>query len=280
MSPPWMTSMPEWTTPATLLRVVQTDLGDMDTDQLLLQVQRSHQFQRLLNTVMIMGLVSVLVLTGILLSQRGKQSTAIVQLTSSLGQTCDQTNTGVLPAAVQVDCDRAQRGELPEVVQGITGPAGAAGPTGAAGAAGAEGKPGEGITGMVVDPATGHLIVTYSGGSKVDLGAVMGKDGTSGIPGLPGAGGRGIASVTIVDGRFQVSYTDGTTADAGAAPVGPAGRDGVDGQNGTDGQNGADGRNGSPAASITITRTDGTTVVCPRTDGSPDDAPAYTCTPQ
>lgn len=159
-----------------------------------------------------------------------------------------------------------------------------------AGAPGEPGKAGRGIVATVIR-ADGHLVVTYSDGAVIDAGGVVGKAGESGTPGrgitgssidagslvltftdgttenlgpvtgakgAEGPAGRGITSTQITEGRLIVTFTDGTTEDAGAVPAGPAGA------------------NGSPAAQITINRTNGTTVVCPRTGGE-DTAPVYTC---
>lgn len=65
--------------------------------------------------------------------------------------------------------------------------------------------------------------------------------------------------------------TDGTSGTDGAD--GKDGKDGIDGVDGTDGTNG---RDGSPASTLVINRSDGTTVNCPRTGGS-DLEPVYSC---
>jgi hypothetical protein len=107
-----------------------------------------------------------------------------------------------------------------------------------------------------------------------------GSTGQPGKTGSTGANGRGIASTAIVGGRFQVTYSDGTTEDKGqivgqngvkgdtgrgitgssignghltltysdgtsedlGQVVGRDGKDGVNGVNGTNGANGQDGR--------------------------------------
>lgn len=58
-------------------------------------------------------------------------------------------------------------------------------------------------------------------GNSDDSGFVLTEPG--GDSGSGGADGRGIASMTISGGRLTGTYTDGTTWDAGAVPVGPAG---------------------------------------------------------
>lgn len=121
---------------------------------------------------------------------------------------------------------------------------------------GRTGSAGRGIVASVL--SDGRLILTFSDGSTQDVGAVVGPMGTAGVAGDDGDPGRGIVSTDIVDGRLVVAYTDGSTEDAGPVPAGPPGTD------------------GSPAAELVINRSDGTTVRCPRTGGE-DTAPVYTC---
>lgn len=191
-------------------------------------------------------------------------------------------------------CAAAQQAAAP--LPGPQGPTGAPGPTGSAGAEG------RGVVATVIR-ADGHLIVTYTDGAKVDVGTVVGQNGANGkgiassavtdgrlvltfsdgttqdvgeivgekgsvgTSGAPGPAGRGIASTIIENDRLIVTYDDGTSTDAGPVPAGPPGADG------------ADGRDGSPAATMTITLSNGSVVVCPRTGGD-DASPAYTCTRQ
>lgn len=167
---------------------------------------------------------------------------------------------------------------------------------------GVDGLPGRGIVGTVIRE-DGHMVVSYTDGSRIDLGLVVGRQGTPGAAGVgvataelrdgrlvltmtdgavrdvgpvvgqagadgaDGAAGRGIAGTAIVDGRLVVSYTDGSTEDAG--PV-PAGSDGTDGKAG---------RDGSPAASFTFTDAVGVRQSCTRV-GGPDTAPDYDCAAQ
>lgn len=121
-------------------------------------------------------------------------------------------------------------------------------PIGRSGAAGADGR---GIVGTSIT-GDGRLLVRYSDGAQVAVGAVAGPGGGDGrgilastiedgrlvltfsdgevqdlgpVVGATGAAGRGIASTVIVDGRLVVTYTDGATEDAGPVPPGPPGAD-------------------------------------------------------
>lgn len=157
----------------------------------------------------------------------------------------------------------------------------AAGPTGDAG------PPGRGITATVIR-GDGHLLVSYSDGSRIDAGPVVGQEGPSGrgisesevadgaliirytdgtsqnlgqvlgAKGADGQPGRGIASTAIREGRLIVTYTDGDSEDAGPVPAGPAGRD------------------AELPTSYTNTFSDGTAQTCTR-DGGENSAPVYHC---
>ncbi len=122
---------------------------------------------------------------------------------------------------------------------------------------GAEGAQGRGIAASTIS-STGQLVLTFNDGTTQDVGVVVGQSGTDGADGEVGPAGRGVVATAIVDGRLRVSYTDGTTDDAGPVPMGERGAD------------------GSPAAELVINRSDGSTVRCPRTGGE-NTAPVYTC---
>lgn len=135
-----------------------------------------------------------------------------------------------------------------------------------AGPAGPSGAAGRGITGTQM--VGGHLVVTFTDGTTVDLGQVNGQPGTPGQTGTPGVAGRSIIGTAINGNHLVVSYSDGQTSDVGAVvgPAGAAGAAGTPGTNGTNGTNGKDGTNGRGVASVTInsshlivTYTDGTT---------------------
>lgn len=78
-----------------------------------------------------------------------------------------------------------------------------------------------------------HMIVTYTDGTTVDLGLIVGPTGGQGAPGTPGSAGtpggkgdpgvagRGITSAIIDgNGHLIITYTDGATADAGVVSGG------------------------------------------------------------
>lgn len=116
------------------------------------------------------------------------------------------------------------------------------------------------------------LVVTYTDGSTANLGRVVGKSGeigATGAPGKPGKNatgapgkdgkngddGRGIVSASPdTNGHLIVTYTDGTTKDAGIIV-------GKDGTNGKDGQNGRSvtGTTVSDNYHLIVTYSDGTT---------------------
>lgn len=111
-----------------------------------------------------------------------------------------------------------------------------------------------------------------------------GKDGSA------GAAGRSITAVATTGGHLVVSFSDGTTQDAGALPAGPAGAAGADstvpgpagpagpaGQTGADGHDGKDGKDGAPPAGWSYTDALGGQHTCSRDTSSPDSAPTYTC---
>ncbi|UUW88475.1 collagen-like protein [Pimelobacter simplex] len=84
-----------------------------------------------------------------------------------------------------------------EPCQGDDGASGPTGPTGTVGQTGAQGP--EGKTGPAGPPGE------------------RGPDGPPGAPGAPGAEGRGITRTFCgEDGRWSITYTDGTTTDGGA----------------------------------------------------------------
>lgn len=174
------------------------------------------------------------------------------------------------------------------------GPAGAQGPVGPAGAAG------RGIASTSI--SGGDLWITYTDGSSLNAGQVVGKDGATGAPGrgitganatsghlvlsysdgttsdvgqvvgpqgAAGTPGRGIKSVSTTGSELIVTYDDGTSADAGSLPPGPPGPQGPQGQPGADGK---------PPAGWTWTDVLGRRYTCARDPNSPDSAPTYTCT--
>ena len=87
-----------------------------------------------------------------------------------------------------------------------------------------------------------ELVITYTDGTKRNLGKIAGLNGTNGkdgIDGIDGTDGRGISAVEInAAGELIITYTDETTANLGKV----VGSDGTDGINGIDGINGTDGK--------------------------------------
>ena len=94
-------------------------------------------------------------------------------------------------------------------IPGPRGPAGPTGPTGRSGTPGAPGAAGD-------DGSTGAAGQTGPAGPKGDTGA----KGDTGDRGPAGADGRGISNLQCGDdGRWTVTYTDGTSEDAGACRI-------------------------------------------------------------
>lgn len=110
-------------------------------------------------------------------------------------------------------------GEAPaEVAPGPTGPSGPRGERGPTGPPGGIGLPG--VPGTPGAPGTngskGDTGATGPSGTRGESGPA-GPPGDPGAPGPAGADGRGIQSLYCDDatGRWTVTYTDSTTADAG-----------------------------------------------------------------
>lgn len=149
------------------------------------------------------------------------------------------TATAIEAGRLVVSYTDGQRRDVGQVV-GQPGTPGAAGPVG---------ESGRGVVATVLDGV--DLVVIYSDGARENLGRIVGRDGDP---------GRGITSVDGSTGRLLITYDDGTTQDAGELPRGPQGE------------------RGAPPASWTVQRADGSTERCTRNEGSPDDAPTYSCT--
>lgn len=99
---------------------------------------------------------------------------------------------------------------------------------------GATGGAGRGISGSAIVGT--DLVITYSDGTSSDLGNVVGPQGSAGTTGVAGANGAagptgpngtGVTSVVINSaGHLIVTYSDGTTSDAGPVPQAQACPDG------------------------------------------------------
>lgn len=150
-------------------------------------------------------------------------------------------------------------------VKGADGKNGLDGKDGQNGMNGTDGK--DGIDGIGVTKTEvnsfGELVISYSDGTSVNLGRVVGEKGEQGVQGEAGADGQngtdgangidgkdgiGIAKTEINEqGQLIITYTDDTTVNLGII-VGADGKDGVngkDGENGADGTDGKDGLNGA-----------------------------------
>lgn len=103
----------------------------------------------------------------------------------------------------------------------VTGKPGATGPVGPSGPAGENGRTPDPIPGPAGKPgasgAPGDTITGPAGPAGKDgTNGTDGKDGPQGPSGTPGKDGRGIAdAVCGDDARWIISWTDGTTSDAG-----------------------------------------------------------------
>lgn len=136
---------------------------------------------------------------------------------------------------------------------------------------GEPGTPGRGITAANID--SGRLVLTFSDSTTQDLGPIVGERGADGQDGLDGQRGpkgdpgRGIGSTEIVGGRLVITYTDGTTEDAGPVPAGPMG------------PAGPAGAAAQLPSSYTENYPDGTSRTCTREAGDTNDSsPSYDCT--
>lgn len=158
----------------------------------------------------------VVVLIGVIAFLAWRQSIASderAQLIEALTQSREQLRSvGIEPEAPAPE----------QIVEGKVGPPGKVGEPGPRGLPGVDGEPG--LPGSPGAPG--------AAGEKGDTGAVgpqgpagpsgpQGEPGPPGTPGAPGLEGRGIQSLFCDDvtGRWTVTYTDATTADAGVCRI-------------------------------------------------------------
>lgn len=118
---------------------------------------------------------------------------------------------------------------------GQNGANGTNGVNGQNGTNGTDGKDGKGISNVEIN-ADGHLIISYTDDTNKDVGRVVGHDGATGsagangtagkdgTAGTNGTNGRSVQSTMITDGHLIVTFSDGTTQDAGIV-TGPSGPD-------------------------------------------------------
>lgn len=106
--------------------------------------------------------------------------------------------------------DLPERADQVTIIEGTRGPRGFIGPVGPSGKPGRDGAPG-------VDGAAGKDGAAGPQGEPGPAGAQgpQGPAGADGKDGAAGKDGRGTKSTTCVDGRWVVTYTDGTSEDAG-----------------------------------------------------------------
>jgi hypothetical protein len=101
---------------------------------------------------------------------------------------------------------------------------------------GADGKDGVGIKSILIDDV-GRLVITKTDDQRLDLGNIVGKDGTDGSAGSngsDGADGIGLASAMIDrEGELILTTTKGETVRLGKV-LGKDGEKGQDGRDGTD----------------------------------------------
>jgi hypothetical protein len=185
-------------------------------------------------------------------------------LAGQVQSVCDQGGAGATELNNAGACTQASKVQSAIAEPGPTGPTGPAGPAGGngrgiasthllngdlvidysdgssadvgtvTGPTGVGGKDGRGITASAI--VGQDLVVTYSDGTSSDLGTVVGSAGSAGAtgaqgaagdPGPTGTAGVGVASVVInSSGHLIVTYTDGTTGDAGPVPQAMACPDG------------------------------------------------------
>lgn len=177
---------------------------------------------------------------------------------------CDGSQGSAVATAIDQAGACTQASKVQSVIAGPAGPSGPAGPPGGngrgiasthlangdlivvytdgasedvgtvTGPQGATGGAGRGISGSAIVGT--DLVITYSDGTSSDLGNVVGPQGSAGTTGVAGANGAagptgpngtGVTSVVINSaGHLIVTYSDGTTSDAGPVPQAQACPDG------------------------------------------------------
>jgi hypothetical protein len=156
--------------------------------------------------------IFVVVLIGVIAFLAWRQSVAAderAQLIEALTQSQEQLRS----EGIEPDAPAAE-----QIVEGRAGPPGKVGEQGPRGLPGEDGV--DGLPGLPGAPGTpGEKGDTGAVGPQGSTGATgaQGEPGQPGPAGLPGAEGRGIQSLYCDDitGRWTVTYTDMTTADAG-----------------------------------------------------------------
>lgn len=172
-----------------------------EVEQEISRVRRSKSWQFALNLTAIAGLIALGIAVAILFTQNthrqdrnDRQDVAINQLTDELGQVCRQAKPGqVLSASAKVACERAERGDLPEIVRGERGERGepgSSGDRGPAGPPGDQGPPGpSGPPGPTGPPGEGGASGAPGEAGPAGSAGEGGPAGSQGPPGPPGPNG-------------------------------------------------------------------------------------------
>jgi hypothetical protein len=206
------------------------------------------------NTLFVVALLVGLAIAWVpyILGHQGQQAVDQGQnLANKINIAC--SNRAVLPQLEQLGACQAAA-QIKET--SAPGQPGANGKNGSNGANGVNGVAGRGIRNT--DISRGHLFVTYTDNNTVDLGQIVGKDGST------GSTGRGISSTSLggpSNTDLIVSYSDHTIADVGTVVgkdgvAGIAGTNGIDGAKGDTGAPGAPGTDGRSVASVNINNSD------------------------
>lgn len=166
------------------------------------RIRRSRAVQNGLIAALLLGVAALGVAVVILFIRNDdkqdlnqKQDAAINQLTSELSDVCRTARPGqVLPSTVQEACDRAKKGEKPDVLKGERGEPGIPGergPQGERGDVGQEGDTGaQGVPGTPGIPGErGERGDTGEQGAQGNQGP-QGETGAQGIPGVQGEPGQ------------------------------------------------------------------------------------------
>lgn len=130
-----------------------------------------------------------------------------------------------------VTIDDTESGVIKFVFHQLKGATGAKGSKGATGAAGAKGSDGISITSASVSSANGHLTLTKSDGTSIDVGKVVGENGTNGT--TPVITGQQTTTSSTDGGTNEFTfYSNGSSIGSISVKNGSKGSDGQDGQDG------------------------------------------------
>lgn len=216
----------------------------------------SHRLDFLRSKLFWLAVVGLLALVAFFMLGFRDRTTAVVaqQQAQETQETLDQVAD---PLAALCASDPSVRARVGPACETATEAA-------AAPVAAKDGIDGRGITSTRIDEA-GTLIISYTDGTDVPVGRVVG---------LPGVDGTGITGASIANGRLVLSFSDGHTQDVGAVvgPQGTAGVAGANGLNGVDGANGLNGADGAPGRGIASTDIVDGRLIITYDDGATQDA--------